>query len=870
MPERCSKCTGPATAGANPLFPERSRCVACASVTNVSIPANLERLADVPDSIANGPAWPIASAAAQGKTLWLHQANALRELERGRNIVVATSTASGKSLIFQTWTLHRLKQDPKATALVFYPTKALANDQARRWQECCETLKMDPKTVGQVDGDVKTDDRRKAVMEKSRIIIATPDICHTWILKESRNPSVRRYLRQLSVLIIDEAHTYESVFGSNSAYLFRRLTAAALNAGAPNPPRIIAATATIQEPAEHLEKLTGLPFTVISDEQNGSPRYVRNLYHLPLDPRGGSAETQMAQLVKSIIDNDPKAQVIAFHDSRQGVERISLAIGRPRQVLAYRSGYLPQDRRDIETKLRNNTIRAVITTSALELGIDMQELNYGVQMDLPPSRKQFHQRLGRVGRSQPGAFIILAPAGRFTTYGDTLREYYENSVEPSRLFLDNEYINYQQSECLKDELKKSGRDTRVLPKETNWPSGFEEALKNAHHRPPVHLQALAGRRNRGSPQTAHMLRSTGEESLEIRAKDDDNGPEENIGNISISTAMDEAYPGAVYHHGGISYRIREWARSKSRRNAFIRAERIKKGGKGTTKSTKPILRRTATVPQDTGCIINQRPMHDGHITEMKLLVTESVEGYEGAGEGIVLYLNETLNDPRLSRKQREMPTTAVHLRIEEPWFAGEIGEPWQARTQIAQALRLHLAYEKSIALPDLGCQVENLFMETPAGYVELHDSIIIHDNIHGGMGLVGDLYKNIGQYARNLKMSGTNEPGTVDYQYAGEFVRWLGREEPAPDRKDPEPGDDNWWRVVRTGSEVRVFSKRKNAMVKCVVKKCEWRDGIFYLVNAIGKSVMMRDKHLKPTGSALDWELWQPSTDSRRELHFIR
>ena len=161
MPEKCSKCTGPATAGTNPLFPERSRCVACAAVTNVSIPANLERLADVPDSIADGPAWPIASTAAQGRALWLHQANALRELEQGKNIVVATSTASGKSLIFQTWTLHRLKQDPKATALVFYPTKALANDQARRWQECCETLNMDPETVGQVDGDVKTDDGGK-------------------------------------------------------------------------------------------------------------------------------------------------------------------------------------------------------------------------------------------------------------------------------------------------------------------------------------------------------------------------------------------------------------------------------------------------------------------------------------------------------------------------------------------------------------------------------------------------------------------------------------------------------------------------------------------------------------------------------------
>ena len=341
MPERCSKCGGHATAGANPLFPERSRCVGCTAVTRVKIPINLEKLANVPDSIAGGPAWPIARRTAKGRALWLHQANALHELERGRNIVVATSTASGKSLIFQTWTLHRLKQDPEAAALVFYPTKALANDQARRWRECCETLGMDAETVGQIDGDVETGSRN-GIMEKSRIILATPDVYHAWLLRTCQDPTVKKHLRQLKVLIIDEAHTYESVFGSNSAYLFRRLTAAALNAGAPEPPRIIAATATIQEPGEHLEKLTGLPFTVISDDQNGSPRHTRNLYHLPLDPKGGSGETQLAQLVKNIIDNDPEAQVIAFHDSRQGIERIAQAINRPARCCRTGRGTWPR------------------------------------------------------------------------------------------------------------------------------------------------------------------------------------------------------------------------------------------------------------------------------------------------------------------------------------------------------------------------------------------------------------------------------------------------------------------------------------------------------------------------------------------------
>ena len=275
----------PCHRGPNPMFPERGSCVLCAAAARVSIPANLERLASAPAAIAGGPAWPIAGTAAQGQALWLHQANALHELEQGRNIAIATSTASGKTLVFQLWILHQLSQDPEATALVFYPTKALANDQARRWQECCRTLGLDGNTVGQIDGDVSVS-KRDGIMSESRIILATPDVCHAWLLRRCNEPAVGERLRHLRVVVIDEAHTYESVFGSNSAYLFRRLTAAALNAGAAEPPRFIAATATIQTPEEHLERLTGLGFTVIEETENGSPRHPRELCHLHLEPPG--------------------------------------------------------------------------------------------------------------------------------------------------------------------------------------------------------------------------------------------------------------------------------------------------------------------------------------------------------------------------------------------------------------------------------------------------------------------------------------------------------------------------------------------------------------------------------------------------------
>ena len=861
MTNKCLQCGRPATAGPHPQLPEGGRCIQCTALAGIRIPDNLERLANVPNAIASGPAWPIASGVAQGNALWLHQANALNELEAGNNIVVATSTASGKSLIFQLWTMHRLESEgEKATALVFYPTKALANDQARRWRECCQAIGLDPNTVGQVDGDVQPA-QRDAVMKRSRIIIATPDVCHAWMLRRAGDPIIKDFMVRLRVIIIDEAHTYESVFGSNSAYLFRRLTAAALHAGAQEPPRFIAATATILKPDQHLEKLTGAAFTVIEETENGSPRHARDLYHLPLANRGGGPEDQLAQLVSDIIDNDPEAQVIAFHDSRMGIERIVQKINRPEEVLPYRSGYLAGDRRSIEARLRDNSIRGIIATSALELGIDMPDLNYGINLDLPPSRKQFHQRLGRIGRSKPGSFIILAPATRFSAYGETLQDYYENSVEPSQLYLDNEYINYQQAQCLRDELEGSGQDSRMLPEHADWPEGFQEALRNAHGRPPDHLQGLNDGMLDTPPQIANSLRSSGEETLRIVTQQEEK-PGKTIGYINVQSAMDEAYPGGIYHHRGISYQVEAWGRERKTRKPFIRAKRLEHpGGR-----TRPILRRMATIPQDPTCTINRQEMTHGHLAELRILVTESVEGYKNTQGRPVLYQHEVARDPRMSRKERNIPTTAVQLQINEPWFAGGSGPPWQARHQIARALRLHLAYRQSITLADLGYQVENIIMETDQGFLELENSILIHDNIHGGMGLVQDLYRNIERYARNLNVDTTNEPGTVYPEYAEELTHWLDREPEGQEESLPEPGPRNWWRVARRGSEVKVFSKQSNSRVLGVVEKHEWRDAVVYLVKADGETIEARDNQLSPAGTALDWQLWKPETGRMQEL----
>ena len=178
--------------------------------------------------------------------------------------MVATSTASGKSLVFQSWTLHGIKSGPEPTTLVFYPTKALANDQERRWLEACELVGLPRETVGKINGDVRVN-QRDHIISRARVVIMTPDVCQAWLTRRADSQAVRHFLARLRNVIIDEAHVYEDVFGSNASYLFRRLAIAAVNAGNPRLPQFVAATATVLSPEEHMRKLTGQEFAVVDE-----------------------------------------------------------------------------------------------------------------------------------------------------------------------------------------------------------------------------------------------------------------------------------------------------------------------------------------------------------------------------------------------------------------------------------------------------------------------------------------------------------------------------------------------------------------------------------------------------------------------------
>lgn len=187
----------------------------------------------------------------------------------------------------------------------------------------------------------------------------------------------------------------------------------------------------------------------------------------------------IATLQRDLIEQSDSGSFITFADSRQGVERLA-AHTEHELVSPYRSGYEANDRAAIERALRSGSLRGVVATSALELGINIPHFGVGLNIQLPASRKGFRQRLGRVGRSSPGAFAIVAVSNAFRRYGSSLEDYYRGSVEPSHLYLDNRFVHFAHAKCLADELEMLGvRGKAAPPDGVDWPNGFAEVFEFA-------------------------------------------------------------------------------------------------------------------------------------------------------------------------------------------------------------------------------------------------------------------------------------------------------------------------------------------------------------------------------------------------------
>ena len=692
----------------------------------LSLPTRAEALSDPPAQLLEDPVGALLTQHRADGRLWRHQALALHHLADGANPVVATGTASGKSLIFQAWAFHRLSRDPSATIAVFDPLRALASDQAQSWKEQAVTAGFGAETVVKLDGSIPIRER-ESLIQGASVIIMTPDICHAWMMRNLSKRVVNDFIRNLDLIVIDEAHVYDSVFGSNAAYLFRRLLNARTLAAAPERAlcQLIAATATIANAAEHLQLLTGQPFVEVSEAENGAPVHPRHLLHLD-----GDSEADLLPVLRDAV-TQPEAKFIAFLDSRQGVERLARQVSSD-QVMAYRNGYEAKDRREVELALRNDQLKGVVSTSALELGINIPGLSLGINLGVPDTRKSFRQRLGRIGRDGPGLFVIVAPVNAFSKYGETLESYYESSVEPTLLYLDNEYIQFSNAQCMAKETGSRQSESGAI----DWPPGFRAALDDVTHRHwPAKYDSIA-QAGRSNPHVAHALRNVGELDLELVNSDD---RDQRIGTISLAKGIREAYPMAGYLHRGVSYQAQPWEASGNYGKMVIPL------------AESPVYHRTdpdivATLEVkgviDGNLRLHQNP-EQGYVAEVRAVVTETVIGFQDFNGKSVLY-------PKEAQLTRRFETTGVLLRIREPWHCWTV-----PREQLGYILKSYLCHHHSIAPWDVDYTEEPAIIasrEQPEGVIA-EDATVIYDNIHGSLRLTANLFHHLTEHVERLQRS---------------------------------------------------------------------------------------------------------------------
>lgn len=713
-------------------------------VEQVDIPARLERVAATPSAFNKGALrdWLIAKHG-QADTIWNHQAVALRHIDEGENVVVATGTASGKSLIFQLPIMRELLEGD-GVALVIYPLKALLSDQLSRWRQMAQELGLPAHTVAELHGNVRMDERHEA-LQNARIVAITPDLLQAWFMRQVSSPVFKQFLGKLRYLVIDEAHVYESVFGSNVAYLMRRFMVARNRAAkdlkSTKQLQIIAATATIYSPVDHMACLTGWPFVAVDEVDDGSPSHARTLLHIDGPDVGGPAEAMLQDIINE-MGHATTDTFIAFHNSRQGVERVTRVIDRD-DVLPYRSGYEGKDRADIERKLRKGLLRGIVSTSALEVGIDVSGFTVGLNLGVPQSKKAFRQRLGRVGRASEGVFAVVAPRHAFTQLGSSFQEYFEGSVEPSYLYLDNRFIQFAHARCLMDESEQLGFSDAKIPPGVIWPDSFEKVYEMARPgiRRPKEFELIA-QIGADSPHYNYPLRQVGESNYKL--KEGSRGEAEQIGDIALNQAIREAYPGATYLHLKRPMKVSEW-----KSNAFDRSIRLYDAKSPAI--TRPILHKTVNVGASSEEVVSNRILSGdrGLIAEVSLQVNEAVLGYQIGGNSF-LYKDLRTKDPRMSKKQREFSTTGVVLQIKDAWFSGS-GQQALVRRAVSDALRQMILREKSIAPTDIDDSHSHIAFYQGGVPTRATDTIVIYDSIYGGLRLTEPLFEDFDEFLDRLK-----------------------------------------------------------------------------------------------------------------------
>jgi DEAD/DEAH box helicase domain-containing protein len=505
------------------------------------------RTVPLPDSLEPGFAEALRRAGID--SLYTHQLEAY-EAAAHSNLAITSGTASGKSLAFNLPVLDGIARQPKARALYLYPTKALAQDQARK----LALLRPPHLREAIYDGDTPREER-PAIRRRNNLVLTNPDMLHVGLLPHHK--AWGDFLANLGWVVVDEAHTYRGVFGSHVANVLRRLRRVARAYG--SEPRFLLASATIANPVELAERLVGTPFQLIDDD--GAARAGRDItmWNPPLlDKATGvrrSALSEAADLLAELVTQG--VRTICFLKSRRGIELIQRFArenlerrGKPElaaRIAPYRGGYTPQQRREIEARLSSGELLAVVATDALELGIDVGELDAAICVTFPGTVASLRQMWGRAGRRRRGLAVYVAGQDALDQFFCRHpEEFLGRPVEAAILDHANDQIASRHLIAAAYELPLTDEDQEIFG--DGWRERAERLLAAGE------LRGVGGKllpRRSEFVASRIALRSASADSVAVIERESG----EMLGMVEAERAFTTIHPGAVYLHLGRSYEV---------------------------------------------------------------------------------------------------------------------------------------------------------------------------------------------------------------------------------------------------------------------------------------------------------------------------
>jgi DEAD/DEAH box helicase domain-containing protein len=476
------------------------------------------------------------------RQLYRHQRRAIDLIQEGQHVIVATPTASGKTLIYNLPVLEKFEKNTRSKSLYIFPLKALAQDQLRTFEQAAASFEATKPTAAIYDGDTGAYRRKQIREAPPNVIVTNPEMLHLSFLAYHR--SWQEFFKDLETVVVDEVHTYRGVMGSHVAQIFRRLHRICRRYG--SSPKFVFSSATVAEPAMLASQLTGLKVLPIT--QSGAPRGKRHIVFI--NPASGPAQAAILLLKAALYRG---LRTIVYTQSRKLTELIALWAGSQsgefaRRISAYRAGFLPEERRGIESRLAGGDLLAVISTSALELGIDIGDLDLCLLVGYPGTVVSTWQRGGRVGRSgQDSALILIAGEDALDQFfmrnpGDFLNREPEAAV-----------VNPNNAKILAQHLECAAAELPLKTDEPLFKNDTVSAAVNQLEQGGRLLRSADGRELFARRQRPHRdvnIRGIGRP---YRIIDQSSG--ENRGEIDEFRAFRETHPGAVYLHRGVTYLV---------------------------------------------------------------------------------------------------------------------------------------------------------------------------------------------------------------------------------------------------------------------------------------------------------------------------